>query len=110
MGGGGWAPCDAPVAIEDGYVAAGGLDELGEAVGGAVGPPPAPQGALTIRGVAGDLGLPWDEDGDNSDPDVDMGPSPLVTKAVKGLGRAGKWRVGPMVEPVVLFYGVKGQG
>ena len=56
--GGGWAPCDAPVVVDDGYVAAGGLVESGATTSGAAAPPPAPPVALTIRDVAGDLGLP----------------------------------------------------
>ena len=103
VSGGGWASCDAPAAIDDGYVAAGGLGEPEVAVGGAVGPPPAPREALTIRGVASDLGLPWDNDDGDSDSDVDMGSSPLTTRAGVGMGRAGKRRAGPLVQPVVLF-------
>ena len=37
VGGGGWAPCDTPVVVDDGYVAAGALGEVGVAAGGAVG-------------------------------------------------------------------------
>ena len=31
VSGGGWAPCDAPVAVNDGYVAAGAISEVGRA-------------------------------------------------------------------------------
>ena len=63
MSGGGWAPSDAPVVGDDGYVATGGLVESGVTAGGAVAPPPAPQVALAIRDVAVSLGLPWGDGG-----------------------------------------------
>ena len=106
MSGGSWAPCDAPVAVDDRYMAAGGLGESGEsevAAGGMTEPPPAPQVALAIRDVAGGLGLPCSDDGDDSDSDVDMGSSPLVDRKGGGLRGLGSGRVGPLVEPVVLF-------
>ena len=88
VSGGGWAPCDAPVVVDDGYVAAGALGGVVANVGGAVAPPPAPQVVLTIRGVAGELGLPWDEDCDRSDSNMDMGSSLLADRA--GGGRRGR--------------------
>ena len=103
VGGGGWAPCDAPVAIDDGYVAAGGLVGPGVAAGGSGEPPAAPQVALTIRDAAGDLGLPWDDGDDDSGSDVDMGSSPLAAKSGRGVRGSKRAGAGPLVEPVVLF-------
>ena len=103
VGGGGWAPCDAPVAFDDGYVAAGGFGESVVAADGPVVPPPAPRVALTIGGVADDLGLPWDDGGSGSDSDVDMGSSPLAARAGRRSLVSGKGLSRPLVEPVVLF-------
>ena len=106
VSGGGWAPYDAPATVDDGYMAAGVLGEVEASVGDAVAPPPAPQVALTIRDVAGEVGLPWDDNGGDSDSDVDMGSSPLAVSARRGrVGSGERWagRAGSLVEPVVLL-------
>ena len=91
---GGWAPCDTPCVVDDRYVAASALDEAEAGVSGAVTPLRAPQVALAIRDVSGELGLPWDDGGDNSDSDVDMGSSPLAVRAEKRLAGSGERRAG----------------
>ena len=89
VSGGSWAPCDAPVMVDDRYVVTGDLIESGVAVGGAVEPPPVPQVALAIRDVAVGLALPWSDDGSDSDSDVDMGSSPLGARGGRRLGGSG---------------------
>ena len=103
IGGGGWATDYLPVVADDGYVASGAGGMLGVGGGGVVEPPPVPPMALTIRGVADGLGLLLDDDGGDSDSEIDMGSSPPVAKAGKGLRGAGRGHTGPLVEPVVLF-------
>ena len=103
VSGGGWAPCDAPVVVDDGCVASDGLVEAGMTAGGAVEPPPAPQVALAIRDVAVGLGLPWSDGGGDSDSDLDMGSSPLWARGGRRLGVSGRGGAGGLVEPVLLF-------
>ena len=106
VGRGGWAPCDTPCVVDDGYVAAGALDEAEASVSGAVTPLCAPQVTLAIRDVADGLGLLWDDGDNDSDSDVDIGSSPLVVRAERRLARSVErrtGRAGTLVEPVVLF-------
>ena len=65
-----------------------------------------PPVALPLRGLAEDLGTLWSDDGDDSGSDVDMGSSPLAARAGRRLKGSGRGRVGPLVEPVVLFLAV----
>ena len=89
VGGGGWAPCDTPVVVDDGYVAAGALGDVGVAAGVAGRDLEGSSVALPLREVAAELGTLWsDEDGDSGS-DVDMESSPLVTRARGRLGAPG---------------------
>ena len=102
MGGGGWAPCDTPVVVDDGWVAACTGGELGARVCGEVALAPTPQVALPLRSVAEEL-TPWiDNSGDESDADIDIGSSPLADRAERRLRASGE-SAGPDVGSVVLF-------
>ena len=103
VGGGGWAPCDTPVVMNDGYAAAGALEELGVAASGAGRRPVTPQLVLPLGRVAEELGTLWSDDDADSGSDVDMGSSPLAARAGRRLRVEGRGRDGPLVEPVVLF-------
>ena len=73
VGGGGWGSCDAPVVVDDGYVAAG-ISGVGELCGsgGTVGRPHVPPVALSLRRVAEELGVLVSDDESGSDSDIDM--------------------------------------
>ena len=103
MGGGGWAPCDAPVVVDDGYMAEGGLVEPGGAVADVVVPLPVPPVVLSLRGVPRELNHRLDTDDIDSDSDVDMGSSPLEARAARRLGKSGVRPTGTGVERRVLF-------
>ena len=104
VGGGGWAPCDTPIVVDDGYVAAGALGELDVTAGGTGGRAVTPQVALPLRGIAQELGTLWsDDDDDGSGSEMDVGSSPLAARAGRRMVGSGRGRAGPLVEPVVLF-------
>ena len=89
VSGGGWAPYDAPVIVNDGYVAAGSGEALVAAASGDVGELPASPLALTIRNVADGLGLPWNDASGDSESNVEMESSPLRARAGRQLVMSG---------------------
>ena len=95
MGGGRWAPCDAPVAVDDGYVAAGALGELEAGVCDEVAQPAAMPVTLAIRDMAEGLGLLWDDDEGESDSDMGIGSSPLAARGGRRRGGSGRRLGGP---------------
>ena len=103
VSGGGWAPCDTPVVIGDGYVAAGALDGSGGVVGNAVALLPTLLVALSLREVAKELGHRLGVDDSDYDSDVEMGSSPLVARAARRTGDRGDRAARRGVESVVLF-------
>lgn len=104
MGGGRWEPCDAPVCVEDGWVAAGESVAVGVVVGGTVEEPPAPPVALAIRNVADGLVLMWDGDYEDSGSDVDMESSPLRDRAKRRLGVMRRGSAGSGAAAFVVLF------
>ena len=105
VSGGGWAPCDTPVVVDDGYVAAGALAEVGVGASGAVALAPRPQVALPPRVVAEVLGLTVNDSdvGYDVDLDIDMESSLLAARAGRQL-RGSRGRTAALgVSSVVLF-------
>ena len=73
VGGGGWATCDSPVVVNDWYVAAGALGDLGVAASGVGGHPATPQVILPLRRVAEELGTLWSDNDEGYSSNVEMG-------------------------------------
>ena len=92
VSGGGWAPCDAPVVVSDGYVAAGALGNAGVDPGGAGALLPPPQVALSLRSVAEEFSMLVNDDGDESGADIDMVSSSLEDRTARRL-----WPLGGMM-------------
>ena len=103
MGGGGWATCDTPVGVDDGYVAANVCEAVVAAEDGAVGGLPASLVALTIRDVADGLGLLSEVNDKVSDSDVDIESSPLRARVGRRLGVLGKGSARPRVDTSVVL-------
>ena len=115
VSGGGWAPSDTPVVMNDGYVAAGEIGGVEAGPSGAVALPPAPPMALPLRVVAEEFGLLEDDSDYDPVSDVDMSSSPLAARVARRLwpvggmkGGAGSCAAGPGVGLVVLFPTVPG--
>ena len=105
VSGGGWAPCDTLVVVDDRYMVAGAIGEAGVGASVAVALAPVPQVALPLRVVAGELGLTMGGSNVGSDVDlnVDMESSPLAVRARRRLRGLGGRPAVLRVSSVVLF-------